>query len=101
MTQSKPTGGPAFPIVGSQLDVRARGMDLRDYAAIHSTQPGVVELCAAAGVQRNEMGYVLVDGQPWHFDRWWESLGLELQCQLSAKVRYAQADAMMLIRSTT
>jgi len=102
-------GGPAFPDVGSGWDrdsgqyftQSSGGMSLRDYAAIHSTQPGMSEIAKAAGV-----GFVSCriyhkadTKHPIPFDEWWSSMTLEQQCLLSARVRYAQADAMLHARA--
>ncbi len=77
-------------------------MSLRDYAAIHSTQPGAIEIAKAAGVgldnaRRVFKGKDAKYGQT--FDEWWGSLSLERQCELCAIVRYAQADAMIKARA--
>lgn len=82
--------------------IRARGMDLRDYFAIHNTQPGVIEICKAAGVDAdiNHMIDMPMVGRV-SFNTWWISLTLERQCELSAKVRYALADAMIAERSAS
>lgn len=93
------TGGPAFPThhnVGPHA--HWGGMNLRDYCAIHSTQPGVDEICKVAGVLRVSHSLIVVDGHQTTFDEWWRSLSLETICELSAKVRYAQADAMIKVR---
>lgn len=78
------------------------GMSLRDYFAIHSTQPGMAEIAKAAGVgmDKNRRIYTSADATTGiHFDEWWQTLTLARQCELSALVRYAQADAMMVVRA--
>lgn len=93
------TGGWAFPCHGSMGEVAWEGMTLRDYAAIHSTQPGISEIVAMAGLR-------WADRRVWasetdslgSFDHWWETLSLGRRLELSAQVRYAQADAMLKAR---
>jgi len=94
------TGGPAFPPVHDPA-THPSGMTLRDYFAIHSTQPGMAEICKAAGVEIDSMHRVHLSkyGEGMHFDGWWTGMTLEQQCELSAKVRYAQSDAMLKVRN--
>jgi hypothetical protein len=117
-------GGPAFPLcsaavraatealeeipAGKQRDMlvdrftdRAGGMSLRDYAAIHSTQPGIAEICKCAGIGFDGIRVYLTadDSAGQRFDDWWRSLSIERMCELSAMVRYAQADGMLKARS--
>lgn len=74
-------------------------ISLRDYAAIHSTQPGCSEICAMAGLTWS-VGKVWAspDKSIGTFDQWWESIPLDERLVLCARVRYAQADAMLRIR---
>jgi hypothetical protein len=65
------------------------GMTLRDYMAIHSTQPGVAEILTAAGL--GEMSGIA-------FHSWWARLTNEERFALTSKVRYQQADAMLKAR---
>jgi hypothetical protein len=99
----------AFPVIPPLVgDVSASGypypepgMTLRDYAAIHSSQPGVIEIVEVAGHKIDPSHRVYIKGEQPEgvsFNTWWISLGLEKQCELSALVRYAQADAMMKVR---
>jgi hypothetical protein len=115
MTEQRNDGGPAFPVEcqwehGVTTPVRgvqtgnrtgwATGMSLRDYMAVHSTQPGIAELCKVAGVGFD--GYKVYttasDEIGIRFDDWWRAMTLEQMCELSAKVRYAEADAMLKVR---
>jgi len=76
-------------------------VELRDYMAIHSTQPGCNEIVAMAGL-------VFSNNQVWlpndpnkpigPFNSWYNSLPLTQQLDLCAKVKYAQADAMLRVR---
>ena len=67
--------------------------------AIHSTQPGITEIAAVAG-------YTYSAGKIWinaasslgSFDAWYGTLPLYIQLDYCAKVRYAQADAMLRAR---
>lgn len=98
-------GGPAFP--GSRQWYERRGewestaeggMSLRDYAAIHSTQPGCSEIVAMAGLKWSASRVWLSENTGISFDQWWESMPLAERLDLCAKVRYAQADAMLAAR---
>lgn len=97
-------GGPAFPCewdyIGSNRSA-ANGMTLRDYFAVHSTQPGCSEICALKGL-RHQLGAVWQDADTRiaSFDYWWEDLPLDERLLLSARVRYAQADAMLKARKS-
>ena len=72
---------------------------LRDYLAIHSTQPGCNEICAIAG-------FHYADNQVWvdektslgTFNQWFTSMPIEKQLDLCSKVKYAQADSMLRVR---
>lgn len=102
---SKETGGPAFPFQCQGPTTAPEfyyGMSLLDYFAVHSTQPGVVEVAKAAGVgiDTNHRVYLTEDAKAGiSFNDWWISLTLERQCELSAAVRYAEANAMLKERS--
>lgn len=99
-------GGPAFarPIgeykeMGSGAwSEQQRGMSLRDYAAIHSTQPGCSEIVAMAGLKWSASRVWLSENTGISFDQWWETMPLAKRLDLCAKVRYAQADAMLRAR---
>jgi hypothetical protein len=83
-------------------EVVHEGMTARDYFATHSTQPGVIEIAKAAGVgiDANHRIYLNeLETAGISFSDWWLSLTLERQCELSAAVRYAQADAMLKERA--
>jgi hypothetical protein len=112
MSEQRNDGGPAFPELVSEFDLDRGergeyvyrmngGMTLRDYAAIHSTQPGCAEICKAAGVGFDGMRVYTTadDAVGMRFDDWFRSLSLERVCELSAMVRYAQADGMLKVRS--
>ena len=38
----KETGGPAFPVVGETLSIKAKGMTLRDYFAAKAMQAAII-----------------------------------------------------------
>jgi hypothetical protein len=78
----------------------AEPISLRDYAAIHSTQPGCLEICKCAGVGFDGIRvYQTVDDHAGvRFDEWFRTLTIERICELAAMVRYAQADAMLKVR---
>jgi hypothetical protein len=116
-------GGPAFPVsseamrsmlaliedlpakqqeqMAGPIAEASRGMSLRDYMAIHSTQPGCMEICKCAGIGFDGMRVFLKadDQVGMRFDDWFRSLSLERICELSAMVRYAQADGMLKVRA--
>lgn len=73
-------------------------VDLRDYAAIHSTQPGCSEIVAIAGLTWSASRVWLSEDTGISFDQWWETMPLAERLDLCAKVRYAQADAMLRAR---
>lgn len=93
---------PAFP-VQDRAAWQYAGMTLRDYFAVHADQPGVSEIVAIAGM-------VWSTNQVWHpsepnksigsFDKWWADVPLSERLSLSAKVRFAMADAMLAARTT-
>jgi hypothetical protein len=93
-------GGPAFPTPRYERgDVYSLGMTLRDYMATHSTQPGCAEIVQMAGlVWSQSRVWKTKDGPSIHFDDWWGSLSIEEKFDLSAKVKYAQADSMLKAR---
>ena len=99
-------GGPAFPRPSvlwpsGHVSSGSEGMSLLDYFAIHSTQPGVSEIVAAAGLQCpdnfNVYSYdgVLIST----FNKWWATLTNEQRFTLSSKVKYQEASAMIAARS--
>ena len=72
---------------------------LRDYMAVHSSQPGISEIVAMAGlIWRGSRVWKHDETSLGSFEDWWESMSLEKRCELSARVRYAQADAMIRVR---
>lgn len=109
---SPDNGGPAFPseigfgCVNDNMHqtggsvAQWYGMALRDYFAVHSTQPGASEIAKAAGVgmDSNHRIYPTAEATGMLFSDWWNSLTLERQCDLCARVRFAQADAMLRAR---
>ena len=100
-------GGPAYPVPsyvnvdGVTHESRPQGMSLRDYAAIHSTQPGCSEIIAMAGLTWSASRVWLSEDTGISFDQWWETMPLAARLDLCAKVRYAQADAMLRARRQT
>lgn len=101
----KDDGGPAFANgewqetrYGDRLYVGDAGMSLRDYAAIHSTQPGYSEIVAMAGLKWSASRVWISMNTGISFDQWWETIPLAERLDLCAKVRYAQADAMLAAR---
>ena len=72
---------------------------LRDYMAVHSSQPGISEIVAMAGlIWRGSRVWKHDETSLGSFEDWWESMSLEKRCELSARVRYAQANAMLRVR---
>lgn len=102
----KPENPPAFPTHPGHQNQNGDfffgldGMTLRDYFAIHSDQPGVSEIANIAGYKTDGIFLELPDGQV-RFTEWWNALPLAERCALSARVRYAQADAMLAERERT
>lgn len=99
-------GGPAFPPNAGwrDNDPKCQGMSLRDYAAIHTEQPGMTEICDEAGVTFESKSGCVWDAPEHHpgqrnrlgsFNQWWTGLSKERRYELNAKVRYAIADAML------
>lgn len=99
MAESKiDDGGLAFPLFeeGPHSSV---GMSLRDYFAVHSDQPGIAEIVSMYGLTYSA-------NQVWSdevtslgtFDSWWRSIPNEERFRMSARVRYAMADAMIAAR---
>ena len=101
-------GGPAFATSGlsglpnGEFVYGQVGMTLRDYAAIHSTQPGVEELVQYAGFRYDGIFVYLKadDSSGPRFNDWWRGLSLERKCELFAGVRYVMADAMLKARQS-
>ncbi len=98
---------PAFPVIppcdmegasASGYPYPDSGMSLRDYMAVHSTQPGVSEIAAVAGVKYFNNRIWSDPQSSKTFEDWWECMPLEERLVLYAKVRYAQADAMLKVR---
>jgi hypothetical protein len=74
-----------------------------DWFAIHADQPGQLEIAAEAGVRVREYAPVSFtpherDALPF-FHEWYNALTPKARYRFSAKVRYAQAKAMMEIRA--
>ena len=73
---------------------------LRDYMAIHSTQPGASEIVEMAGLfyRKNKVcdAHETILGT---FNEWYESIGLNEALDLCSRVKYAQADSMLRVRS--
>ncbi|KAA3504631.1 hypothetical protein DXM27_05320 [Rhizobium rhizogenes] len=77
-------------------------MTHRDYAAIHADQPGIAEIVSMAG-------FTYLSGQVWSdeqtslgpFDSWWRSIANSERFMLSARVRYAMADALLAVKAET
>lgn len=78
------------------------GMSLRDYFAVHADQPGVSEIVTMAGGETADGFRVKfsADGAEHRFNDWWNDLPLADRLSLSARVRYAMADAMLEARKT-
>lgn len=104
MTDSKKIddGGPAFPTkeyIGHEERWDHVGMSMRDYFAVHADQPGIAEIVSMYGLTYSA-------NQVWSdeitslgtFDAWWRSIPNEERFRLSARVRYAMADAMIAAR---
>jgi len=89
---------PAFPRDHRHLG--HNGMTLRDYFAVHADQPGVSEIVSMAGGETDGF-YVMFSagGTKYKFTEWWNGLPLEDRLELSARVRYAMADAMLAERA--
>ena len=98
-------GGFAFPTPeirapnGSVLSAGQDGMSLRDYFAVHADQPGVAEIVSMAGLSYSA-NQVWVDANTsiGTFDSWWRGITNDERFNLSARVRYALADAMLAAR---
>jgi len=89
---------PAFPC-GGQTFAPHCGMMLRDYMAIHTEQPGMIEVCEAAGlVYKNHQVWSDSDTTLGSFNDWWSGLESDLRYELNATVRYRVADAMLAKR---
>ena len=94
-------GGPAFPHEGGDFSglYAEPGMSLRDYFAVHADQPGVAEIVSMAGLSYSA-NQVWVDANTsiGTFDSWWRGITNDERFNLSARVRYALADAMLAAR---
>ena len=79
---------------------RAHDMTLRDWFASQADQPGVSEIVAMAGGETDGF-YVMFSagGTKYKFNDWWNDLPLVDRFELSARVRYALADAMLAVRA--
>ena len=70
-------------------------MNLRDYMAVHSTQPGMSEIVAVAGYSLRSTQVITKEGDNLGtFNMWWETLTRTERLDLASRVRYAQADSM-------
>ncbi len=100
-------GGPAFPLENprhlenGELFRQFTGMTLRDYFAVHADQPGYAEIVTHAGLTY-AVNQVWKDAQTsiGTFDMWWRDLPNSERFRLSAEVRYAIAEAMLLARQS-
>lgn len=89
------TGGPAYPHP-DYLHEGEPGMTWLDACAMRATQPGMSEICAVAGKSYRA-------GEVWdgphtslgRFDSWWDSILLDDRMAMFAKVKYAEARAML------
>lgn len=92
----------AFPVAAvgpSDGLFHIEGMSLRDYFAVHADQPGVSEIVAFAGGETD--GFLVkfsAEGEKVKFNDWWNGLPLPERLELSARVRYGLADAMLAAR---
>ncbi|AQS61749.1 hypothetical protein A8L48_22700 [Rhizobium rhizogenes] len=77
-------------------------MTHRDYAAIHADQPGIAEIVSMAGLTYSA-GQVWSDEQTslGGFEIWWRSIPNSERFMLSARVRYAMADALLAVKAET
>ncbi len=105
MSEKTNDGGPAAGTWAYGPDGKAvhyPGMTMRDYFAIHADQPGAAEIATAAGLTY-WCGAVWSDGDTRlaGFEEWWRGLPQERRFELSATVRYQQADAMLSARSSS
>ena len=91
-------GGTPSRFNGSVND----GMTLRDWFASHADQPGVSEIVTMAGHRTDGFWVEFADGsEKAKFNDWWNGLPLPERCLLSARVRFALADAMLAARAAT
>jgi len=96
--RAKTDGGPAFPIEV----LHEKGLSHRDYAAIHADQPGIAEIVSMAGLTYS-------NAQVWSdektslgtFEMWWRTIPNPERFMLSARVRYAMADALLAVKAET
>ena len=94
-------GGSAFPVEGHGTLYPDAGMSLRDYFAVHSDQPGVLEIASAAGLHCEDNFWIIKpDGEKVKFNSWYEALPQDQRFALQAKVRFQIADAMIKARAT-
>lgn len=105
-------GGPAFPIMAdcsqntatgetTVHQVTQLGMTLRDYFAIHGSEPRLEQVCMVAGIRADgdrRIVYPTPESRGMRFEDWWASLEMEQQLDLLSAVRYAAADAMLRAR---
>ncbi len=88
---------PAFP--SRDVATYYGGMSLRDYFAVHADQPGVSEIVTMAGGETDGFNVKFSrDGTEYKFNDWWNGLPLADRLDLSARVRFAMADAMIRAR---
>ena len=92
------TSNKTVLISGSPVGPRdvylSTGLSIREYMAVHSTQPGVSEICAVAGVKCD--GHtVYLEMRKYSFNEWWETLPLTERLDLASKVRVMQADSLI------
>jgi hypothetical protein len=116
MSNTKNTGGPAFPATMEQLSQSTEGMTLRDYFAAHMQEDDRLVKCVRAmddtalelfalhpGAEREEAiteTGMLAGSTMWHAMSAVEKVAarLELEAKAIARVRYMQADAMLKAR---
>ena len=92
---------PAFPLSPGDVLYYQEGMSLRDWFASQADQPGVSEIVAMAGHTTDGFWVEFADcSEKRKFNDWWNDVPLSERCLLSARVRYAMADAMLEARST-
>lgn len=95
-------GGPAFPTIDGPPSEYLKGLSVRDYFAVHADQPGYAEIVTHAGLTY-AVNQVWKDAQTsiGSFDMWWRDFPNSERFRLSAEVRYAMADAMLLARQSS
>ena len=89
-------GGPAFPVQDAAT-WQGHGMAMRDLFAASAPPPAYDEICLVAGVgYENQRVYIREDDTiGMNFLDWWRRIPLARRMELTAKVRYAYADAML------